>query len=379
MSTLSAPPPPRRARERLGDFWERISEGMELNQLWSQFKVETRSSYGLYSKDLRTTDYSALPRWKQVLHLTGDFFWAVMNKLSPARRIVLLAGLVLLFFGWIGGNGGDSGRAFQGLSVGALFILFVLILEISDRIIMKRDLEIAREIQHWLVPDKPPIIPALDIAFITRPANTVAGDYYDVLPVGKPEGGRVLLVVADVAGKSMPAALLMATFQASLHTLTASCDYLVPLVAGVNRYACKHSRGGQRFTTAFLAILDTHSGAMTCVNAGHNAPMLRRVNGAIDRLDAGGVPLGILPDAHYDCASTSMNVGDEIIIFTDGVVEAVNERDEEFDESRLRDVVQRCGTLSANDFIQNLAFTLDRFVGQARQHDDITCLVVRRT
>jgi len=153
----------------------------------------------------------------------------------------------------------------------------------------------------------------------------------------------------------------------------------VPLVAGVNRYACKHSRGGQRFTTAFLAILDTHSGAMTCVNAGHNAPMLRRVNGAIDRLDAGGVPLGILPDAHYDCAATSMNVGDEIIIFTDGVVEAVNEREEEFDESRLRDVVQRCGTLSANDFIQNLAFTLDRFVGQARQHDDITCLVVRRT
>lgn len=377
MSTPPASAPRRPAYDRMGDFWDRISEGMELNQLWAQFKTEARSGYGLYSKDLHPADYSHLSRWKRFWHSAGDFFWAVMNKLSPARRVLLLAGLVLVVVGVV-----DLGSIQNRPGVeffGALFILCVLVMEISDRIIMKRDLEIAREIQHWLVPETPPQIPGLDIAFITRPANTVAGDYYDVLPVGKVEDGRVLLVVADVAGKSMPAALLMATFQASLHTLTASCDALVPLVQGVNRYACKHSRGGQRFTTAFLAILDTHSGAMTSVNAGHNAPMLRRASGAIDRLDAGGVPLGILPEGQYDCAATNMAIGDEIVIFTDGVVEAVNEREEEFEETRLLEVVQRCGTLSAHDFVQNLTFTLDRFVGQARQHDDITCLIVRRT
>lgn len=379
MSTRPAPEPRRPAYDRLGDFWGRISEGMELNQLWAQFKVETRSGYRLYSKDLNPKDYSALPRWKQLAHLSGDFFWAVMNKLSPARRIILLAGLVLMVAGWFQGNTGDAGHGFQAESVGALLVLFVLILEISDRIIMKRDLEIAREIQHWLVPEKPPQIPSLDIAFSSRPANTVAGDYYDVLPIGDPAAGRVLCVVADVAGKSMPAALLMATFQASLHTLSASCDSLVPLVEGVNRYACKHSSGGQRFTTAFLAILDTRSGEMICVNAGHNAPILRRGSGAIERFDAGGLPLGILPDTVYQCAQTTVYPGDELVIFTDGVVEANNERDEEFEESRLIDVVQRCGSLSAADFIQDLTFTLDRFVGQARQHDDITCLVVRRT
>jgi len=371
--------PPRRVQEHLGDFWDRISEGLELNQLWAQFKVEARSSYGLYSKDLRRTDYSTVPRFARILRLSADFFWAVMTKLSPARRVLLLAGLLLLFIGWVNGNSGDAGRGFQAESVGALFILFTLVLEISDRIIMKRDLEIAREIQHWLVPDKPPEIPGLDIAFVTRPANTVAGDYYDVIPVGDPSAGRVLCVVADVAGKSMPAALLMATFQASLHTLTGSCDTLVQLVEGVNRYACKHSRGGQRFTTAFLAILDTRTGQMTCVNAGHNAPMLRRANGSIERLDAGGVPLGILSDAHYDCASITVGPGDGLVIFTDGVVEANNEREEEFDEARLLEVVQRCGNCSAGQFIQTLMTDLDRFVGQARQHDDITCLVVRRT
>jgi hypothetical protein len=370
-------PPRRRIPDRLADLWERFSEGLELNQLWSQFKVEARSSYGLYSKDLRPTDYSGLPRWKRALHLAGDFFWAVMMKLSPARRLLLLTGLVLLVFGWLQGNTGDSPRGFETEFVGALLILFVLVLEIADRIIMKRDLEIAREIQRWLVPERPPAVPGLDIAFVTRPANTVAGDYYDIFPFGKPEDGRFLIAIADVAGKSLPAALLMATFQASLQTLTASCDSLVPLVEGINRYACKHSRGGQRFTTAFFAILDTRSGEVAHLNAGHNAPMLRRAGGNIERLDVGGIPLGIFPDAHYDCAAATICPGDEMVIFTDGVVEAVNEREEEFEETRLRAVVERCGNISAEEFIQNLTYDLDRFVGQARQHDDITCLVVR--
>ncbi len=375
MSTQPAPAP-RPVHSRRHEFWERISEGMELNELWAQFKAEARSSYGLYSKDLRREDYSHVPSWKLGFHLAGEFFWAVMNKLSPARRVLLLAGIVLVVVGAV--DTGTQNR--PGLQLlGALLILFVLVLEISDRIIMKLDLEIAREIQHWLVPEKPPQLPGLDIAFVTRPANTVAGDYYDVLPIGKPEDGRVLFVVADVAGKSMPAALLMATFQASLHTLTASCDSLAALVEGVNGYACKHSRGGQRFTTAFLAILDTRSGDMVFVNAGHNAPMLRRGGGSIERLEAGGIPLGIRSDTHYECGSTQFAGGDAIVIFTDGVVEAVNEREEEFEEVRLLDVVQRCGNMFAAEFIQNLMSTLGRFVGQARQHDDITCLVVRRT
>ena len=378
--SVAAPPPPqsRSAFERVDHFWTRISEGMELNELWGQFKAEARSSYGLYSKDIRT-DYSQLSHWKRAGHVAADFFWAVMNKLSPTRRILLLAALLLIFVGWLNGNTGDLVRGWQFESIGAVLTLFVLVLEISDRIIMKRDLEIAREIQRWLVPETAPQVPGLDIAFITRPANTVAGDYYDVLPIGDPNGARVLLAVADVAGKSLPAALLMATFQASLHTLTGSCDTLVPLVEGVNRYACKHSRGGQRFTTAFLAILNTRTGELSYTNAGHNAPILRRADGTLERFDKGGVPLGILPDARFECGSTVIAPGDSIVIFTDGVVEANNEREEEFDESRLIDVIRRCGDMTARDFIRMLTVDLDRFVGQARQHDDITCLVVRRT
>ena len=139
---------------------------------------------------------------------------------------------------------------------GGAVLLLLLTLEIADRVVMKRDLEIARDIQKWLLPATPPEVPGLAIAFATRPANTVAGDYYDVFPRTGQEQ-HFLFAIADVAGKSIPAALLMATFQASLKTLSATPCTLDELVAGMNRYACNNSQGGLRFTTAFLADYDS--------------------------------------------------------------------------------------------------------------------------
>src|SRR4029077_15492623 len=125
-------------------------------------------------------------------------------------------------------------------SVAAVGLLLLLSLELADKVTMKRDLEIAREIQSWLVPSQPPTVPGGDIAFATRPQNSVAGDYYDAFypTVGPAEGGTLLLVVADVAGKSVPAALLMATMQASLRTIAGEDAPLAVLVARLNRYAC---------------------------------------------------------------------------------------------------------------------------------------------
>src|SRR6185437_8250941 len=137
---------------------------------------------------------------------------------------------------------------------GGIALFIVLILEIADRVVMKRDLEIAKDIQSWLLPATPPLIPGITIAFATRPANTVAGDYYDVFPrqAATPQEQTALLAVADVAGKSIPAALLMATFQASLKTLSSTVCALPELVSGINNYACCNSQGGLRFTTAFI-------------------------------------------------------------------------------------------------------------------------------
>lgn len=375
-----APPPPR-FRQRAKDFWASVSEGLELNQLWSQFRHEARTSYGLYSRELKLDNVEGLSRRHRFWALTKQFFWAVLMKLSPARRVILLAAVVMLLFPVMQFEISNKGVHIGGSSFafwGGVLLLGLLVLEIADRVAMKRDLEIAREIQHWLVPATPPQIPGLEVAFWSRPANTVAGDYYDVVPMEfDGEGPNVLLVVADVAGKSLPAALLMATLQASLRTLASTLRSLPDLVRGVNRYACANSLGGRRFTTAFLARLNPATGELIYTNAGHNAPLLRRASGALERLDVGGIPLGIQNEHAYECGSSILRKGDMLVIFTDGVVEAVNERGEEYEESRLMPLVERCSAQGAQGLVDSLTFELKVFGGQASQHDDITCMAVR--
>jgi len=262
---------------------------------------------------------------------------------------------------------------------GGALLLVVLALEVADRVVMKRDLEIARDIQGWLLPVTPPHIPGLAIAFTTRPANTVAGDYYDAFerPLAASGESRFLLAVADVAGKSIPAALLMATFQASLKTLSATSYSLEEVVAAMNRYACTNSQSGLRFTTAFLSEFDPASRGLAYINAGHNPPVLRHNSGAIEHLTQGGLPLGIRAEGVYESGSVVLQPGDWLVIFTDGLVEAVNQRDEEYGEPRLLNVLHASPSVTPDELLRRVMADLDIFVGSTPQHDDVTCMLLK--
>jgi len=298
-------------------------------------------------------------------------------KLSPVRRVLLLIALVLLLLPaiHISHDNQNVDTIDTKFPAGALLIL-LLALELSDRVTMKRDLEIAREIQSWLMPSEAPKVPGVDIVFASRPANTVAGDYYDAF--FRPNGS-LLLVVADVAGKSIPAALLTATLQASLRTLAALPGTLPELVTRVNGYACEQSLQGRRFTTAFLAELEPATGALTYVNAGHNWPVLRHASGAFERLEAGGLPLGINSKVAYQFGTTTLGTGDLLLIFTDGLVEAEDDKEREYGEERMLPVVQSLERGTAAEALKQIMSSVDAFVGLTRQHDDITCLVLRMT
>jgi sigma-B regulation protein RsbU (phosphoserine phosphatase) len=301
----------------------------------------------------------------------------MMMKLSPVRRVLLLIALVLLFLPAIHITQDD--RTVDTIDTqffAGVVLVILLALELSDRVTMKRDLEIAREIQSWLMPSEAPKVPGVDIAFASRPANTVAGDYYDAF--FRPNE-RLLLVVADVAGKSIPAALLTATLQASLRTLAALPGSLPELVGRVNRYACEQSLQGRRFTTAFLAELEPATGALTYVNAGHNWPVLRHASGAIERLEAGGLPLGITAARPYQSGTATLAAGDLLLIFTDGLVEAEDDGEREYGEERMLPVVQSLPSGTAAEALKRIMSSVDAFVGLTRQHDDITCLVLRMT
>lgn len=386
----TAPPPqvppaqPITFRVRLQRFWFRVTEGLALSQLWSQFENEARASYRLYSKDVEARTPEGLTRGGRRLQLLKEFFWAVMEKLSPARRVLLLLALVFLIipqssFTYNGEGGKVYTGEFDSHFWAGLLLFVLLMLEIADRVVMKRDLQIAREIQTWLLPGAPPQIPGLGIAYATRPANTVAGDYYDVFPrPGKAnEENRVVFAVADVAGKSIPAAMLMATFQASLKTLSTAHVDLPELAANMNRYACSNSQGGLRFTTAFLAEYDSAHRTFRYINAGHNNPILRRASGQIERLDVGGLPFGIQPETKYDSATVTLAPGDWLLIFTDGLVEAENARREEYGEVRVLMELEAAKSFTPADFLERLMAALDLFVGNTPQHDDVTCMLLK--
>lgn len=368
--------------QRARSFWDRVSEGLELAQLWAQFKNEAQVGYRLYSREVPREDLEGKTGFQRFRKIAGTLFWAILNKLSPARRIVLLVGVFLLVSP-VALHLGNIAIETDGLHIlGGLVILALFLLEVADRVTLKRDLQIAREIQNWLIPQAAPPVPGLEIAFYNRPANTVAGDYYDVFRRRYQEDGaepKFLIAVADVAGKSLPAALLMATFQASLHTLSAQPGSLVELTAALNRFACEHSSGGQRFTTAFLAQYEPSSGTLTYVNAGHNAPIVQRANGAVERLEQGGLPLGIMPDRKYESGKVVICPGDLLVIFTDGLIEAVNPAGEEYGEGRLLANLFANRQCEAREAIARITRVLDMFVGMTPQHDDITCVVVRRT
>ena len=381
----SATPAPRpRFADRVNRFWARVTEGLEVNQLWAQFEKDARSSYRLYSSDVDRQGEEQLRPGRKVLRTAEKFFWAILEKLSPARRVLMLVALVLLFFPSGGftykDRAGDVHVAELDLHVwGGLTLLLVLVLEVGDRVVMKRDLQIAKEIQNWLLPNQPPSIPGLEVAFLTRAANTVAGDYYDVFArPGEPgDAPRYLFAVADVAGKSVPAAMLMATFQASLRTLSGRPVPLPELVRGMNQYACSNSQGGLRFTTAFIAEYDPATRTLTYVNAGHNLPMLCRKSGTLERLEAGGLPIGILADAPYQSGTTTLSAGDWLAIFTDGVIEAENLKTEEYGETRLLQTIAAGAQGTPAELLQRIMTSIDFFVGNTSQHDDITCLLVK--
>ncbi len=379
-------PTPEPRRNKFSDFWQRITEGFALQQLWGQFLSEAKESYGLYSKDV---DWDAIKlekkRIKRFFMAAWALFQAMLMKLSPARRVLLLVALTLIIIQPEYHVGNHAQGSIRLGGVGALILFCLLALELADRVTMKRDLEIAREIQQWLVPASPPFVPGFDIAFATRPQNTVAGDYYDAFlrPIAPSNSSTLplIVVVADVAGKSVPAALLMATFQAGLRALSATPESLDEIATGIDRYARAHSLEGRRFTTAFLAEINPQTREMRYINAGHNSPILRRSTGQIERLSIGGPPFG-LPlftekETPYPCGTVKLSTGDLLLIFTDGLIEAVSERGEEFGEARLVPLVQSAPPESAADILKRVMFTVNAFVRYARQHDDITCLVLR--
>jgi sigma-B regulation protein RsbU (phosphoserine phosphatase) len=361
----------------LRSFWQRTSDGLNAEQLWAQFRRETRSSLSLYSaetgRNLRE-EWSGRKGRRRVFAAVAG---AMYKRLTPVRRLLLLLALVLFVIPSFEYSDNSGLHISINSTPSALILLVLLVLELADRVGLKRDLEIARDIQRMLLPEKPPILPGLDIAFATKAANTVAGDYYDAFLRPNTDASRLLLIVADVAGKGIPAGLLMAAVQTGFHTLAADPVPLMELATRLNLSMCERSGGGRNLITAFIAELDTATRSLSWVNAGHNPPILVRSGGALQHLEDGGLPLGAFAISRYESGATKLHSGDTLFIYTDGVIEALDESGAEYGEDRLARLVAGLGATSAAASLRLIFDSVDRFAGAAPQYDDITCLVLR--
>ncbi|HTS47543.1 MAG TPA: SpoIIE family protein phosphatase [Bryobacteraceae bacterium] len=238
-----------------------------------------------------------------------------------------------------------------------------------------KELEQAAEIQRKLLPINAPSVPGVDLAGYNAPCHTVGGDYFDF--ISYPDG-RVAMLVGDVAGKGMPAALLMSSLQARVQVLFDDPGDLAALVTRLNRII--HSNcPANRFISFFIGVLDPKTGQLNYVNAGHNPPLLARQNGTVEKLDCTGLILGIMPAARYEQQSVTLQPGDAVVLFSDGVTEASRaDVDEEFGEDRLAQALFKLRDLPANSIIDAINQQVQEFTSGSPPADDITLVIAKR-
>jgi serine phosphatase RsbU (regulator of sigma subunit) len=310
-------------------------------------------------------------------------FEAMAYRLHPARRILFAVAVPLLLLGWVvyllevAARGGfPSGFVrWDGLLIAsASVIFFLLLVELRDKLGLKSDLEVARQIQFGLLPFEPWERAGFTVVSAMRPANTVGGDYFDLVELGE---GRVAIVMGDVAGKGMPAALLMALLQGSLRTLLTAGLRGGDLMAKLNAHLYANIPSN-RLVTLFYGELDPATGRLAYVNAGHNPPLLARLNGPVERLAATSLALGVVAETPFEVGTVAIEAGDRLLLYTDGVTEAENGIDEEYGERRLLAFLEAHRKDSDRALLDGALASVLLFGGGVRPRDDMTLMVVGR-
>ena len=241
---------------------------------------------------------------------------------------------------------------------------------------IEKELNLAAAIQQKIIPDELPEIKGYEIAGINIPSREVGGDYYDCIDLGE---GKYALIIADVAGKGIAAALLVNTLNAALYSYLEFNLPLTELADKLNKLIFKASPP-DKYITFFMAVLDSNSGELNVVNAGHNPILLLRKNGTLDKIEAGGTGLGMLDlGIPYSDQNLTLDSGDKLFLYTDGIPEAMNLKEEEYSDERMINYFEKHSDLPTEKFIKAIVDDVTNYVGEAEQSDDITSLILKRS
>ena len=376
------------------EWFDTYTRDLSHDDLHRLFTHDTRDAYDFFARGTNEDALAGLPWWQRIPLRFKQVFVAFTLRLPAARRILYLSALVLALLGVI--------RLFRGFAfvpipfgtpffhigvllpvwadgtvalVVSLFLLNLLVLlEVADRLSLKGELEVAREIQLAMLPSGTYTSGDVQICGVTRPANTVGGDFYDVLPRAD---GSIVLALGDVAGKGSPAALLMALLLAMLRTLVDERLEAGPLAERLNAQISRHSPS-TRFITLFYAEYFPSTGLLTYVNAGQNPPLIRRANGTYEKLESTGVALGMFEGSKFGAVQTILAPGDLLVMYSDGITEAENPQGEPLEEAGLEQILERHATASPADIGASVVRAVEAYTTRSRFHDDLTILILRR-
>ena len=333
-----------------------------------------RDLHDFYIDEERRKRLASMGRFKRWIYIAAWLLKSLFFKLTMVRRILLLISIILLFaMRSSSDQQGDASVQFGLPIISFLIILFILMLELKDKLLAREELEVGRTVQLALLPDRNPTIPGWDIWLYTRPANDVGGDLVDYLVINE---NRVGVALGDVAGKGLGAALLMAKLQATLRALAENFESLAELGNQMNRIFCRDGIES-RFATLVYLELAPLSGQVRVLNAGHLTPLALTKNDLI-KMSPAALPLGAMPDAVYTEQHIDLAPGDLLLVYSDGVTEARNEAGAFFGEERLMEILPGLRILSVEDAGIRLLSKIDRFIGEARRYDDISLMLLKR-
>ena len=338
-----------------------------------ELKKEYKELKKFYIDDAKK---ARLERMNTVSRIAHEVFWILKSmflRLTPLRRLLVLLGVILI----IGARTvyTDSGRSEtddKGL-IGGVIILFVLVLELKDKLLAKDELEAGRKLQQALMPESCPVVPGWSIWLFTRSANEVGGDLVDYLKINHEKTGVVL---ADVAGKGLKAALLMAKLQASIRALAPDYDSLSSLGSKLHEIFHRDSLPGL-FASMVYAKLAPDSCELKFINAGHLPPVLLNDRG-ISELPKGEPALGLMDKFNYSERIINLNPGDLFLAYSDGVTEAQNEYGEFFGTARLHNIIMQVKNLNAEGIGKAIVNYVDTFTGSASAFDDLSIIILKK-
>ncbi len=370
---------PRALESTYWNIRDLFTQGVTREELKQLIGRETRDTFRFFTSQI---DFAALrqePWYIRYPKVLWQVFLALAYRLSPPRRVAfavaILALLLALLQSLAAQGGGRPGFALAWWLIGSSILFVLLLLELRDKLDLKGDLEIAREIQFGLVPASPFARGSFEVHALMRPANTVGGDYYDLIDL---DDDRLAVVVGDVSGKGMPAALLMALLQGSLRTLITAGFRGGELIRRLNDYLCM-SIPPSSIITLFYGELDSSDGTFSYVNAGHNAPFLMRPDGSFSRLPATATLLGFTCGLGFDSETTRIGPGDRVFLYTDGITEAFNDAGDEYGEARLSLFLAKNQQMRDEKLIRSLVGDVLAFCRSVRPTDDMTIMTVEST